>query len=341
MGSLKPVSGEAALQPLKAPAATAKEAPGTKPPLTTAAGNAPVPSKIQLVPSPSFTPSSPSPGANLQELYQETAIRLGLPQDTLSFVLISAIRYFSLPPEAALLSRLRGELLAAGAGSAPKSGREKAALEARALAAASAADKGLRLSPEALEEYAAAMEPAAWFSGGRGRQGSPEDREPPGREETPDGEELEKLYREANREKGGKEGLLSWLNRFPGGNGQGWAVFPFKIKVGSVELKVSVRLLIKERSFVASGRKDGYLIVDIEGPAHSWRFILDRSGGAQSVLDITVCPGQAEDIKALEKEAGKFFAGPGTEIRVRKGDEASFFTDQLCQEALPSINEEV
>jgi hypothetical protein len=286
----------------------------------------------------------PLPGLKTQELYKQTAALLGLPQDTLSFVLVSAIRYFSLAPDVALLSRLRGNLLASGAASAPKTGREKAALEAKALAAAAAADKGLLLSPGALEEYAAAMEPEAWFAGGGGRerQGPPEDEDPADREETPDGEELEELYAKANEagKEGGKEGLLSWLNRFPGRNGQGWAVFPFKIKIRGVELKVSVRLLIKGHPFFAS-RKDagqGSLIVDIEGPVQYRRFILERSNG-KSVMDIIAYPGQGGDIKVLEKEAKKIF--DGAEVRVRKSDEAPFLADQLYKEALPSVNEKV
>jgi hypothetical protein len=304
--------------------------------------------KPQGFPSPIDipVPSLPLPGTKAQELYKQTAALLGLPQDTLSFVLISVVRYFSLPPDAALLSRLRGTLLAGGAASSPKTGREKASLEAKALAAAAAEDKGLSLGPEALEEYAA-MESGggsgggAWFSG----RGQPEDEDPSGREETPDGEELAKRCARANGagQKGGKEGLLSWLNRLPGRNGQGWAVFPFKIKVRGIELRVSVRLLIKEHPFYASGKETGQgsVIVDIEGPAQNWRFILEKSGG-KSVMDITLYPGysgQPGDIKALEKEAGKFFSG--MEIRVRRSDEVPSLTEQWHQEALPSVNEEV
>jgi hypothetical protein len=348
MGPVKPVSGEAALPPA-GPAITAKAtvplSPGTKPPLTTAAGNVPVLPRIQELSSPSIEPSLSFPGANIQELYKQTAVCLGLPQDTLSFVLISAIRYFSLSPDAALLTRLRGELLASGAASAPKTGREKAAMEAKALALAAAEDKGLRLSPEALEEYAAAMEPGAWFSGGggHGRQGSPKEEDLPDRAETPDGEELEKLYAKAGGigEKSGKEGLLSWLNRLSGENGQGWVVFPFKIKVKGIELRVSVRLLIQEHLFCASGRAagQGCLIVDVEGSAGNWRFILDRSGEGKSVMDIMVHPGQAADITILKREAEKFF--DGSKIRVRKSDEVFSLIEQLHLKALPCINEVV
>jgi hypothetical protein len=346
MGPVKPVSGEAALPPAAAAKGEVPVPAGTKPPLTIAAGNVPVPLRIQDFPSPSILPSLSFPGANIQELYKQTAVLLGLPQDTLSFVLLSAIRYFSLSPDAALLTRLRGELLASGAASAPKTGREKAAMEAKALALAAAEDKGLRLSPEALEEYAAAMEPDAWFSGGEGRErrrSPPEKEDPPDREKTPDPEELEKLYAAAGGtgKKGGKEGLLSWLNRLPGGNGQSWIVFPFKIKVGGVELRVSVRLLIKEHLLCASGRDavQGCLIVDIEGSAGNWRFILDRSGDGKSAMDITVYPGQTADTKSLKREAEKFFGITG--IGVGKSDEAPFLIEQLHLKDLPYINETV
>jgi hypothetical protein len=183
---------------------------------------------------------------------------------------------------------------------------------------------------------------AAWVSGGGGREGRPDEEDAPDREETPDGEELEKLYLNANRsrEKGGEEGPLPWLNRLPGRNGHGWAVFPFKIKVKGVELRVFVRLLIKGHPFFASPKDTGQgsLIVDIEGPAQNRRFILERTGG-KSVMDITVYPGEERDIKALEKEAERFF--DGMEIRVRQSGEAPSFIDQWDQEALPSVNEEV
>jgi hypothetical protein len=343
MGPVKPVSGETALPPFK-PAIVKGAAPvpaGAKPSLTVPAGNDPVLPKPQGFPFPVAAPiqSSPFPGLKARELYTHTAALLGLPQDTLSLALISAVRYFSLSPDAALLSRLRGNLLASGAASAPKTGREKAALEAKALAAAAAADKGLYLSPQALEEY---VMDDAWFSGGGGREGRPEKEDVPDREETPEGEELEEWYVKANRsqEKGGGEGLLSWLNRLPGRDGQRWAVFPFKIKVKGVELKVFVRLLIKGHPAFASGRDagQGSLIVDIEGPAQNRRFILEKRCG-KSLLDITVYPAQAGDVKAIEKEAEKFFSG--MEIRVYQSDEAPSLTDQLYQEALPSINEEV
>jgi hypothetical protein len=351
MGSVKPVSGEAAFPSSGSAAAmkgTASLPSEGKPPVIIPAGNDPVLSKFQSLFSPSFISASPaasSPGVNIQELYKQAAALLGLPQDTLGFALISAIRYFSLSPDAALLTRLRGDLLASGAASAPKTSREKAAMEAKALSVAAAADKGLCLSPEALEEYASAMDPGVWFSGGgeRERQGPPEDGDPPDREETPEGEELEKLYAKTSRtgERGGKEELLSWLNRLPGKNGQGWIVFPFKIKVRGVELRVSVRLLIKECLFRVSGRDAGQdcLIVDIEGSAQNWRFILDRSSEGKSVMDITVYPGQAGDINVLKREAEKFFGG--SNIRVRKSDESLSLIEQLHLKALPHINEVV
>jgi hypothetical protein len=68
---------------------------------------------------------------------------LRLPQNELSRAIIAFARFFSLPLEPKLLNSLKREALAG---------------QARALAAAAAADKGIALTGEALREYAAAIE---------------------------------------------------------------------------------------------------------------------------------------------------------------------------------------
>jgi hypothetical protein len=303
--------------------------------------------KAAASPSP---PSIPVSNLKTQDLYKQAVAVLGLPQDTLTLTLVDVLRYFSLSPDAALITRLRRELLAAGSASAPKTGREKAALEAKALAAAAAADKGLRLSPEALEEYAAATEPGAWFSGGhsRGRdKDNPKDN-PDDWEEVPNGEELEDLYATAGGD-GEKEDLLSYLNRIPGKSGRHWIVFPFKLKVKGIELSVSVRLLIKGSVFFTPGSRaptiPAHLIVDIEGPQKRWRFILDKAGDGMSVMDILVGSACEGNLAQLKKEAERSFSGPGMEVRLREEDFApgkgSSLFDPWRQEALYSVNKEV
>jgi hypothetical protein len=105
----------------------------------------------------------------VEGLKQLTAA-LGLPPDGLSTALISFIRHFSLPLEPKLLAGLRRDLLAL-----------KTPKDAAVLAAAAALDKGLKLSPGALLEYAAAIDPEsrrggdnAFQSGTGGRESSQE-----------------------------------------------------------------------------------------------------------------------------------------------------------------------
>ena len=82
----------------------------------------------------------------------ELARALSLPPDSLSTAILSFVRFFSLPLEKNLLLQLRRESLGP-----PGGGKEPGLREARALGAAAAADKGLSLDPQALEEYARAI----------------------------------------------------------------------------------------------------------------------------------------------------------------------------------------
>jgi hypothetical protein len=70
-------------------------------------------------------------------------------------MLFSFFRFFSLPFDPGLISRLRRETLSVKAGETP--GSPVLSREAAALAASAAADKGIALSAEALEEYARAL----------------------------------------------------------------------------------------------------------------------------------------------------------------------------------------
>ncbi|GHV00244.1 hypothetical protein FACS189483_10180 [Spirochaetia bacterium] len=81
----------------------------------------------------------------------QLAQALSLPQDGLSAALIAFARHFTLPLDPALLLKLRGEALAN-----PRAGKNER--EAATLAAVAAADKGVQLTPEALNRYATAIE---------------------------------------------------------------------------------------------------------------------------------------------------------------------------------------
>ena len=263
-----------------------------------------------------------------REIFKQTAAVLGFPWDTLSVALLAFARFFSLSPE--FLGTLRREILASGKPSSPGGAKEKAALEAKSLAAVIALDKGVVLSPEALESYANFLV----FPDG-------------GKENSPDREELqlEELQNIAEEQAKGDD-LLNFLNFLPGKNGQHWTVFPLKIKVRGIELSVFIRTLNRDYSSVSSRLSPGesdYLIADIAGPKRQWRCFLKKKSGKFRV-DIRVYPEyQPRALKHLSKEAERFF---GTfdgfeEILVRNGEEVPSWVEDLCDERVTSRNEEV
>ena len=257
-----------------------------------------------------------------QELFKQIAAALGLPQDSLSVSLIAFLRFFSLSADPDVLKVLRREILPS-ASSSPKSAREKAALEAKALAETIAFDKGVDLSQEVLELLARYLLPAVFDENDKDKE--------PGREKLPNTEELENIAKEQSR----KEKFLDFLNSLPGKSGKKWLVFPFKINVKGTVLSVFLRLLKREPFFQGESE---YLIVDIAGPKRQWRFFAGKIDGKVRI-DINVYPGlPAKALEALEREAKRFFAG---EVRMRNREEVPSWMEDLCDEILPSVNEEV
>jgi hypothetical protein len=138
---------------------------------------------------------------------------LGLPADGLSALVISSARYFSLPLEPGLLATLRREVSAAGGETAAETGGDEKTAgktetgdtlspvrEALSLGAAAAASKGVMLHREALDEYAAAIDPCR--------------RRPPGEEKGEEG-------RAGNPADGSETGTDSKTGSNGGGNGNG------------------------------------------------------------------------------------------------------------------------
>jgi hypothetical protein len=307
----------------------------------------PPPAQSTLSVSSLFSTFSNSP----PEAFKQAVSVLGLPQDALSFTLITLTRLFSLPMDG-FLPGLRREVLA-GAVSVPKNSGEKAKTEARALAAASAAAKGVGLSPEALEEYAQAL------GGGFGdnRNGGKNSGNGADNDGAKDGNaanealnagELRRLFDEFMESGGGEsgeKGLVSFLNRIPAKNGRRWALWPFNIAIGGVDLRVFIRILKREEgSFSALPDR---LIADISGPRRHWRLVADKGGGAGRA-EISVYPGLPPgELKALQMEAGAAFAGMGAEIKVlNRANEEEFLEENLLGmffpgETLPAVNEEV
>ncbi|MDR2479241.1 MAG: hypothetical protein LBD48_08010, partial [Treponema sp.] len=207
---------------------------------------------------------------------------LGLPADRLSTALVSFARFFSLPLESSLLTKIRRQALQAAA--PENSGPPASAVrEAAALAATAAEDKGAALSPAALESYAAALDPEAQpddqirnekipsgkegvedrdsetsggNSGDMGKQGEGDRSEghqnKDKRPRRPDSEINDVIA-------GGPLGikakmlaasvqnpLLNLLNQLPGKNGQRWIVLPFSFTEQGESYRVSLKILLHE-----------------------------------------------------------------------------------------------
>jgi hypothetical protein len=278
-----------------------------------------------------------------KEFFIKAAANMGFPKDALSVAILVFARYFSVSLSPALMKTLRREILASGKSSSPETPAEKTALEAEALSALIALDKGVELSPQALEHYAHFLSfPERDHSQQNEKENLDRDRD---RKESPSEEELRILSEEQER----NDGALAFLNQLPGKNRQHWLVFPFSIKVKGIEFQVFLRLLKKEP---VSFGEDGHfhLIVDISGPKKQWRCFLKKIG-EEFLADLSVYPRQSpRTLKVLQKEAEQIlkegralfgsFKGFG-EILVRNGEEAPSWVDDLCTESLPSIDEEI
>jgi hypothetical protein len=269
------------------------------------------------------------------------ASSLGLPQDNLTFTLLSFARAFSLPLESMRLVELRREVLAF-VSSSPKTDREKARAEAFSLASIAAEAKGFKLSQEALGEYVAAM--GDFFEGGSGEEGgSRQENDQHQQEENdhrgepqvqpPNPAELRESFDKFSE----NDGLLGLMNAALKKNRRNWVVWPFKMCVGGTDLKIFVRILIEEPfSFAGSG----LLMADITGPKRHWRFFLEKSPEGKFRARIGLVPGhEPSGLKALEIEAVKALGSFFTDVQVLNGE--IMLADFLGCEALPSINEEV
>lgn len=300
---------------------------------------------------------------------------LKLPQDGLSSNLINYARFFSLPLEPALLSRLRRDALTVKAlrnGPGQRAGKAGSP-EAAALAAAAAAAKGVELAPEALERYAAALDPD-WGQKDGTEQETP-DQGSGG--EAPDEdlrqgetEETQAILREITGQLPGlgtptgirgiaeppvrgslfngetEDPLLNFLNRLPDRNGNFWLVFPFKILLKKVEFRAAVRLLLRIDSV---GKRQDRIAIDALGEKRRWLFIMNNPGrpGALSRVFLSPPPGETAR-KKLEEEIRGTLKTLGGNVTVNSGEAASFqgsfkpsFFADTGVEAAASIDEEV
>ena len=279
------------------------------------------------------------------------AANLGFPKDALSNAILVFTRFFSLSADKALIGNLRREILDLLKTSSPGSAEEKAALEAKVMAAVIAVDKGVILSPMALERYARFLMQTIFIAPALMTKSSEEKENPsfkaaasqdsgdksPGNslrealEDMPEPDELRAIAETQAQD----DGLLDFFNHLPGKNGQYWFVFPFNINVKGIELKVLLRVLKSEDS----SAPDGQLIADISGPKRQWRCFVSKTAG-KFRADIRVYPEYSQRaLDYLRKNIGNF--NGFEEIIVRNGDKIPLWTEDLWPDHLPFVNEEV
>jgi hypothetical protein len=233
---------------------------------------------------------------------------------------VGFVRYFSLPLEPGLLHRLRREALHPS----PKP-------EALALAAAAAAAKGLSLSGEALEAYAAAIDPGYREP----PEGEGQNRGGQAGDDSPEGEEIKKAAEEAEA----ASPLLRIMNRAPGKNQERWMALPFTFLSGGIEFRVSLRIFL--RSHGSAGYEPERFALDISLDLRRWLFVWDRPRETLPRLDVYVSPPPAgQSPLALERELTGALGGTGGNIRVKISEKMPFFADSW-DGTLLSVNEEV
>ena len=338
-----------------------------------------------------------SSGSSMAALIKQS----GLPIDRLSASIISFARFFSLPLNPAFLANIRRMVLAASnpsaqggtaaaaaeaagtvaapAGDAAATGAASEAAaagaaeilanqrEALSFAALAAADKGLELTTEGLEEYAAAID-------GEGREGrNNHNYEESGKKEN-SGKNTEKqtsppvsfpsipseiLMSERFLESQENTPLLALLNRLPGKNGQRWMVFPFNFSENGILFRVILKIML-DREILNDSPKVRRMDLDISKntlngqsgagiSGERWLFIMDNCSLQQKEhkekpeCRLTLMlkpPRRTGALKSLAKKLSKYLEMPAQNIVVKNLSLSPFMVDNP-DDLLHSINKEV
>jgi hypothetical protein len=280
--------------------------------------------------------------AALPVVLKDLALSLGLPQDKLSFSLLSFIRFFSLPLDPKLIRHLRQEVLSLKIPPKdPKAGPEKAKLpfmdsmsgdriRPAVLAAAAAAGKGLTLSTGALEKYAAAIAGeegndddagGGGDGGGAGRHGAEYAGEKGHSEDGPDPERLRDMVEKIE----GQSPLLGILNKIPGKDGRRWINLPFSFSSGGVDYSVSLRLLLADTNAIPW--KAECLALDIAQGGREyrrWSFTLENAGKGGGTLIVRIYPPPAKPA-VLEGALRGLLGTVAEEVILKDMAEGAFF----------------
>ena len=201
------------------------------------------------------------------------------------------------------------------------------AKEAFAFAALAAADKGLELSPPALAEYAAAIDPDARGNEGRqgansqGRDSGQTDDDADDDSDEKDKVQEHKVLKRRVLQTAESSALLKLLNRLPGKNGQRWLVFPFSFAKKGRQFAASLKILLGSEA----GQGGGKMTLDIaeqgaQGGAKGrrWLFTLDVDKRGKKRLAATLTPPRRDwGLKAFARRLSQFMEMPLQDVAVQ------------------------
>jgi hypothetical protein len=237
---------------------------------------------------------------------------LALPQDRLSAVIIELARFFSLPLEPGLLSKIRRETR--------PSNEQAAKPETLSLAAAAAADKGVELSAAALKKYAQALSLDPEQENGPKEENKPETNSRDLITLVKDTAELKNFILQTAEQ----NPLLRLLNWLPGRNGQRWLVLPFKFAGQGAEYSACIKIMLNGADAAASGQT-GLMALEIaktytdkspkSGLLHRQLFIMDSRNGKKPRLRIF--QSDTGDKEAIVSELSKRLEIPPERVSVQ------------------------
>jgi hypothetical protein len=278
----------------------------------------------------------------------------GLPQDKLSASIVTFARFFSLPLKPEMLAAIRRQSFPPQGAASPASQQISAASpaaddtsssmaakirEALSLSAAAAESKGVGLDPKALEAYAEAVDPEL-----QKRQNSGEQKKK--RRDKDQNEKLktspitasaiEKTVLQSVQ----NNPLLAILNKLPGKNGQRWIVLPFDFPQDDPEYRVSMRILLDERT----SNRAACMALDIAESADTgrrWSFMLESANEKPVRLTLYSQPDLPPAAQSrLKRELSSLLEIPSECVFI-KNAESSFPCESERGEQLPSIDEAV
>jgi len=264
-------------------------------------------------PTQAAKPSVSAPSLAAPKSASSLAAAAGLPPDKLSSAIVSFARFFSLPLKPQTLAAIRSQTFSPqipqsvsdnntaakeSSGSLAAKESPSAAMaksrEALSMAAAAAESKDVELQPKGLEAYAEAVDPE-WQKrhDGEHRQKRQNKNQDNAQEKSPQkaapitASALEKMALGS----AANEPLLAILNKLPDKNGRRWIVLPFDFSQGDKDFKVSMRILLEDKTSSAA-----CMVLDIAESGENtagerrWLFMLESAGNRAMKLTVYIQP---------------------------------------------------